>query len=93
MNSPFVQNIRKDIDSIDARLLELLAQRMTHAMTIGTYKKERDLPVVQGNRWEVILQEAMAQGTEKGLDSSFVEKIWNAIHDESVRIQEKMQKE
>ena len=90
MNSPFIQNIRKDIDSIDAQLLELLARRMQHAVTIGTYKKERGLPVVQGNRWEAILKEAMAHGAEKGLDPMFVEKIWNAIHDESVRIQERM---
>lgn len=93
MDSPFIQNIRKDIDSIDAQLLELLARRMQQAVTIGTYKKERGLPVVQGNRWEAILKEAVSQGAKKGLDPMFVKDIWTAIHDESVRIQENIQKE
>lgn len=93
MNSPFIQNIRKDIDSIDAQLLELLARRMQYAVTIGNYKNERDLPVVQGNRWKAILKKAMDQGVEKGLDPNFVKAIWNAIHDESVRIQKRMQEE
>lgn len=87
MDSPFIQNMRKEIDSIDAQLLELLARRMAHAVTIGNYKKERGLPVVQGNRWEAILKVVMAQGAEKGLDPNFVKDVWNAIHDESVRIQ------
>ncbi|MFX0557843.1 chorismate mutase [Maribacter sp. CXY002] len=88
MDSQFIQDLRKDIDDMDTQILQLLGRRMRHAAAIGNYKKEHDLPVIQGDRWNAILQEAVVKGKKEGLTPIFIEKIWNAIHDESVRIQE-----
>jgi len=88
MDSPFIQDLRKDIDAIDTQLLQLLGKRMQHAATIGNYKKEKNLPVVQGHRWQTMLQEVIVKGEKEGLKPKFVKKMFHSIHDESVRIQE-----
>lgn len=88
MNSQFIQDLRKEIDAIDTQLLQFLGKRMQHATLIGSYKKEKNIPVVQGNRWQLMLLEAVTKGEKEGLNPEFVKKIWNTIHDESVRIQE-----
>ena len=79
--------LRKQIDECDNDLIELLATRMRESREIGIYKKEHEIQVVQTDRYSEILEKRGAQGALCGIDSECVKKIFEAIHEESVRQQ------
>lgn len=79
--------LRKQIDECDQILMEELAKRMRISCEIGTYKKEHNMPVLQTDRYNEILDKYAKQATQCGLDVEFVKKVFEAIHEESVRQQ------
>ena len=79
--------LRKQIDELDNELMNLLTRRMRVSREIATYKKEHDMAVVQTGRYSEILDKRGAQGVLCGMDAEFVKKIYEAIHEESVRQQ------
>ena len=79
--------LRKQIDECDNNLIEELAKRMRIAREIGTYKKEHDMTVLQTGRYNEILDKRGSQGALCGMDSDFIKKVFEAIHEESVRQQ------
>ncbi|MCC8186923.1 MAG: bifunctional 3-deoxy-7-phosphoheptulonate synthase/chorismate mutase type II [Bacteroides sp.] len=79
--------LRKQIDECDNNLIEELAKRMRIAREIGTYKKEHDITVLQTGRYNEILEKRGARGEACGMDADFMKKVFEAIHEESVRQQ------
>ena len=82
-----LSTLRKQIDEIDNELIDLLARRMGISREIGMYKKEHGLTVVQTKRYSEILDKRAAQGALKGIESDCIKKIFESIHEESVRQQ------
>jgi len=79
--------LRKQIDELDNQLMELLAKRMRVCREIGQYKKEHNMTVLQTSRYNEILDKRGAQGSLCGMDPEFVKKVFEAVHEESVRQQ------
>jgi chorismate mutase len=79
--------LRRQIDECDNNLIEVLAKRMRVSREIGKYKKHHVMTVVQTTRYSEILDKRGAQGCMCGMDSAFIKKIFEAIHEESVRQQ------
>jgi chorismate mutase len=82
-----LSQLRKQIDECDNNLMQELAKRMRISREIGTFKKEHDMTILQTGRYNEILERRGAQGTELGMDNEFIKKVWEAIHEESVRQQ------
>lgn len=82
-----LKELRKQIDECDDDLIQILAKRMRVSREIGTYKKEHDMTILQTNRYSEILEKRGAQGVQCGMDADFVKKVFEAIHEESVRQQ------
>ncbi|RUT79974.1 bifunctional 3-deoxy-7-phosphoheptulonate synthase/chorismate mutase type II [Ancylomarina longa] len=80
--------LRHLIDDFDEKLLELLENRMQIAKTIGHYKKENNITVLQNKRWSEILEKSLVQGIKKGFSEQFVSNLFKAIHQESINQQE-----
>ena len=81
---------REEINSKDDQLIETLSERMLIVENIGKAKKERNVAVLQNTRWQEILQKVVYKGEEHGLSQIFIEKIFKAIHQESIAHQEKI---
>lgn len=79
--------LRKQIDELDNELMNLLTKRMRVSREIATYKQKHNMAVVQAGRYSEILEKRGAQGVLCGMDATFVKKIYEAIHEESVRQQ------
>lgn len=79
--------LRDIIDEIDMELISGLLKRHEIIEKIGGYKKENNVAVFQLERWKEILQTRTAWASEKGLSISFIEKICQLLHEESIRIQ------
>ena len=82
-----LSELRREIDKLDNQLLSLLSKRMRVSREIGQYKKEHDMPVLQAQRYDEILNLRGAQAAELDLDAEFIKTILRAIHEESVHVQ------
>ena len=87
MTTEGIHELRKQIDELDNQLMELLAKRMRVCREIGQYKKEHNMTVLQPARYGEILDKRGAQGTLCGMGSDFVKKVFENVHEESVRQQ------
>ena len=58
--------IRKEIDEIDEQLIELFKRRMDCAKDVGYYKKANNIPVLNQQRENEILDEVAEKGGEYG---------------------------
>ena len=85
-----LSNLRANIDILDNQLIETLGKRMKTADAIGALKKEKNVAVLQSNRWNEILGAMILEGESKGLSEEFVLRMFKAIHQESIRHQEKI---
>ncbi|RKR07779.1 3-deoxy-D-arabinoheptulosonate-7-phosphate synthase [Maribacter vaceletii] len=83
-------NLRAQIDVIDNQLIESLGKRMKISDSIGKLKKEKNVAVLQSNRWNQILGAMILEGESKGLSEEFVLRMFKAIHQESINHQEKI---
>jgi chorismate mutase len=82
-----LSTLRKSIDEIDNELIDLLAKRMSISREIGAYKRENGMTIVQTKRYSEILDKRAAQGSLKGIVAECIKKIFESIHEESVRQQ------
>ena len=85
--------LRRQIDDLDNSLLELLARRMRVSKEIGQYKKEHNMPILQVQRYDEILQKRISQAEQMGMDAEFMKTVLVAIHEESVRHQQEIMKD
>jgi chorismate mutase len=53
-------------------------------------KKEKNVAVLQSNRWNEILGKMILEGEQRGLSEEFVLKLFKSIHTESIRHQEQV---
>ena len=82
--------LRQQIDVFDEHLLDLLEKRMKVAETIGQYKKENNITILQATRWDEIINRVMSKTRAKGLSAEFIDTIFKAIHQELINHQMKI---
>jgi chorismate mutase len=83
-----IEGLRKNIDRVDNKLLELLAERMQIAERIGTFKAASNVATFQPERYEQIVNSRIAAGRGRGLSKSFILRVYQLIHEEAIRHQE-----
>lgn len=85
-----LQNLRLRIDEYDSKIMEALGKRMQIAEDIGALKKENNVTILQNKRWNEVRKRMMAMGIERGLTEEFIDRLFKAIHQESIGHQEKI---
>ncbi len=88
-----IEELRAQIDMYDDQLLDILESRMLIAETIGKYKKEHKITILQSARWKEIVDKGIAEGQKRGLGPEFISTILEAIHQESINHQMKVMNE
>jgi len=79
--------LRIQIDLFDDQLLDLMEQRMQVSETIGKYKNDNNITILQNQRWEEIIRKVTSKGLDKGLSAEFIDQLFKAIHLESINHQ------
>jgi len=87
MTTESLNELRKQIDECDNKLIEILSKRMRISREIGMYKKEHNMTILQTERYSEILEKRGAQGALCGIGSDCVKNIFETIHEESVHQQ------
>jgi chorismate mutase len=82
-----LEKLRQQINHLDDELMQILGQRMKVAEKIGQYKKDNNITILQTNRWNQILERAVAQGEKQGLSREFITRYFDAVHMESINHQ------
>lgn len=81
---------RKKIDSIDKELMRLIGERESAVREIGIYKAKNNIPPLQAGRFKEVLEKSIIAGEKAGLSATFVTEMMNAIHKESLRIEDEI---
>ena len=83
--------LRAEMDELDERLWETIDQRMEVSRKIGEWKKANGVAPLQPERYQEIVKRLKARG-ERREDSEFLLRVWDLIHDESLRRQLEIKK-
>lgn len=82
-----LENLRNLIDEYDTHIIEILAKRFLVSYEIGALKKEYDMTILQADRYNEILKKRCSQGELCNINPSFIKRIFEIIHKESIRLQ------
>lgn len=83
-----LNELRSEIDAFDDQIINIMAQRMLVSDKIGEVKKANNVAVFQSGRWDSIISKVHEKAELNELNKTFLEKIYKAIHDESIDRQE-----
>ena len=84
----FLKEKRAEIDSLDKKLFEVLGARERVVKEIGLYKAKNNIPSLQAARFQQVLDKGIEAGKKEGLSATFVTELLDAIHKESLRIED-----
>ena len=85
---PTLEAARHKIDSLDKKLIEILGARERVVKEIGIYKAKNNIPSLQAARFQQVIDKGIAAGKKEDLSPEFITEMLNAIHKESLRIED-----
>lgn len=85
-----LDDLRTGLDEIDAGILDLLAKRFEKIKLIGELKKEKNMPILQKSREEVVINRAKKAALKNGIDPAYFEKIYEVIISSARNLEECM---
>jgi chorismate mutase len=79
-----LQRLRSKIDELDAKLIEVLAERFRLTGRVGQYKLEHNLPFRDQAREDAQAARLVELAKQQGLDPDLAERLLRQIIDEVV---------
>lgn len=84
-----MEQLRKEIDDIDRKIIELLAKRFSIAKEIAKLKKDQNLPIQDKEREEEVIKNAINNLKANGFDDAqFAKDLYAVIMKKSKEVQE-----
>ena len=83
-----LESLRGNIDELDRRLIEVLANRMNYVDEIAHLKKKSDVTILQVSRYHKMLEDRILQAKNKNINPDFIKGIFEVIHQNSIKRQE-----
>jgi monofunctional chorismate mutase len=75
-----LDELRKEIETIDLKMMELFIKRMAISLKIGLYKKEHQLPILDQKREDELISKYLKQLKDQTYQSSYVSFIKHIMH-------------
>lgn len=88
-----LEDLRDQIDELDAEIVNRLAERMHVARKIGRYKFYNNIAILQPERWNEIINSRTEKGVSQELTREFIQKLYGLIHEESIHQQTRQMNE
>lgn len=79
---------RRQIDSLDRDIIDLLGKRSRLSQQVGKFKKRAGLKPFDSRRWTTMLKNRMEYAKKVGVSHNLIREIYKRIHDDSLNIQE-----
>ncbi|MCB2219798.1 MAG: bifunctional 3-deoxy-7-phosphoheptulonate synthase/chorismate mutase type II [Bacteroidetes bacterium] len=87
-----LEELRSEVDKIDAELIHILSRRMELVDELGYYKRDNNITILQLKRWSNIVRDRLKTGLNSGLEKDFLQKLLEIVHNESIRRQTEIYK-
>ena len=87
MSEPDLDALRRSIDAVDLKLLELIGERVRLVLQVGEYKARKGLAIYDPER-ERRLLERLTAAAEPPLEPGTVRRIFERLIDESRRLEQ-----
>ena len=84
---PELDALRRAIDDVDRRILDLIAQRVKIVLQVGDFKRKRSLPIYDPERERTMIEQ-LIQIAPHPLNPQLVRRIFERLIDESRRIEQ-----
>ncbi|MGD0093591.1 MAG: bifunctional 3-deoxy-7-phosphoheptulonate synthase/chorismate mutase type II [Planctomycetota bacterium] len=84
-----MEQLRRQIDEVDEKIIDLLRKRMDIVQAMAECKRRTEVSTLQPERWREVMATRVAQGTRKGLSPEFLAALYEVIHEEAIRWQER----
>lgn len=88
-DSAELETVRQDLDKVDGQILDLISRRKQLVKEVTRIKLELGLDAHQPGRYAQMLAALQEQGQKLGLDPELVAGVWDAIHIDSMKQQNK----
>ena len=85
--APELEALRRSIDELDGRILQLVAERVKVVLAVGQFKRDNSLAVYDPERERQMLERLCSQAPAP-LDGDTVRRIFERLIDESRRIEQ-----
>lgn len=85
-----MQELRKQIDTLDRQLIELLVTRATYIDRASELKPGEGLPARIPERVEDVVQKVRSNSVDLGLDPDLAERLWRILIDWSIAREERV---
>lgn len=88
-----LKDLRNNLLNLDKSLCLVLAERFRIVRRIGEYKHRINVPALDPQRWNQVLESKAEVATALGISVSLVKDIYNAIHEVSLNIEHDIMEE
>jgi chorismate mutase len=85
-----IENFRHQIDELDEEIIHLIAQRMHLVREIGYVKKDKNVAILQPERWRILADACRKRAEKNELSREFTSLFLEAIHQEGIEQQERI---
>lgn len=85
-----LEELRQEIDRLDAQLLAVIGERLRVCCRVAEFKRAHGLPVLQPERAAQVVERAIALGAAHGLDERFVRALYGLIMAEACRLEDEI---
>ncbi|MBN2101046.1 chorismate mutase [Candidatus Dojkabacteria bacterium] len=92
-NDKNLNYLRQAIDEVDEQLIVLISKRMKLVAKIGEYKARNDIPPLDENRWDQVINSRISKAEMLGLKGEIVRQIWELMHSYALDLEENISKE
>ncbi|HZL07922.1 MAG TPA: chorismate mutase [Candidatus Dormibacteraeota bacterium] len=82
-----LNDLRKQIDTLDEELLRVLSERMNAAREIGSYKKSHGLDLTDSERMRAVLETQLSRADQAGLPHEFVQELYEVIYKHTIAVE------
>lgn len=83
-----LDHYRGQIDALDEEIIALIARRMQLVREIGEVKRDKNVAILQPERWKALADACLKQAERNELSEEFTRAFLEAVHQESINQQE-----
>lgn len=83
-----LEEYRQQIDTLDTKIISLLANRIEICKKVANYKKKQNIPMMQPDRVNQVIERCVRLGTQLNLSGTVIENIYRLIIAETCRIED-----
>jgi chorismate mutase len=85
-----IEKYRTELDDLDEELIHIISRRMQLVREIGAVKKQKNIAVLQPERYRAMREALQQRGLKNELSTEFIALFLEAIHQESINQQERI---